>query len=278
MKILVAGRDGQVGQALVKLAVSTPLYLIALSRGEMDITDPDKVQSAISKYQPDVIINAAAYTAVDRAEDETEQAYKINEHGTKVLASECENAGIPLLHISTDFVFDGEKAGAYSEIDSSNPLSVYGKSKLAGEVAALDNCSRVIIMRTSWVFGGAQNFVSTMRRLGRERDLLNVVMDQRGGPTCSIDIAAALLKMAQKVVDPTFEDWGIFHFSGAPVVSWYEFACEILKDAPGVTVSPIPTSAYPTPAVRPANSVLNCAKIQQVFGIAQPDWKLKLTE
>jgi len=278
LKILVAGRDGQVGQALVRTANKRGLELVALSRQELDITNASDVELAIAQHNPDVVINAAAYTAVDKAEEDREQAHSINTLGPELLAKACDAVSIPFLHVSTDFVFDGEKESAYLETDTCNPLGVYGASKLAGEIAVSQLCLRHIILRTSWVFGGEQNFVNTMRRLAKDRDQLNVVDDQRGGPTAATQIAEALLIIAEKVVNPVFDNWGIYHFSGAPAVSWYEFACEILKDVPSVTVTPIPTSQYPTPAKRPANSVLDCKKIETAFSIKQPSWKVALTQ
>jgi len=278
LKILVAGRDGQVGQALVRTANKRGLELVALSRQELDITNASDVELAIAQHNPDVVINAAAYTAVDKAEEDREQAHSINTLGPELLAKACDAVSVPFLHISTDFVFDGEKESAYLETDTCNPLGVYGASKLAGENAINQLCPRHIILRTSWVFGGEQNFVNTMRRLAKDRDHLNVVNDQRGGPTAATQIAEALLIIAEKVVNPAFDNWGIYHFSGAPAVSWYEFACEILKDVPSVTVTAIPTSQYPTPAKRPANSVLDCKKIETAFSIKQPSWKVALTQ
>jgi len=273
VKILVAGKHGQVAQALVRAASSQALDVVALSRAEMDITDRQSVETAIADHQPAVVINAGAYTAVDRAESEIEQAFAVNKTGPLNLAKACDGAGIPLLHISTDFVFDGCKESAYLETDVCNPINVYGQSKLAGEEVVAKFNGRHIILRTSWVFGGEQNFVVTMRRLAQDRDQLNVVSDQVGGPTAASHIAETLLTIAKAVVRPHFADWGIYHYCGSPAVSWYEFACEILKDEPSVGVSAIPSADYPTPAKRPRNSALDCAKIRSIFSITQPDWK-----
>ncbi|MBL4906553.1 MAG: dTDP-4-dehydrorhamnose reductase, partial [Sneathiella sp.] len=236
------------------------------------------VKAAFNKYTPDVVINAAAYTAVDKAEEEQDTAYAVNRDGPEILAAACSITDIPFLHISTDFVFDGNKKEPYSEKDKCNPLSIYGKSKWEGEKALIAKCTKHIILRTAWVFGGDQNFVKTMRRLAETRDVLSVVNDQRGGPTAALDIAASLIRIAKAVVSSNFSDWGIYHYCGNPSVSWYEFACEILKNKPSVTVKPIPTSSYPTPAMRPANSVLACEKIRTVFGISQPDWTAALSQ
>lgn len=279
MKILVAGKDGQVGQALQAQAAKMPsVDLVALSRNELDITDAASVQAAIGGHKPDLVMNAAAYTAVDRAEDEENQAFLVNAQGPELLAAACEATDIPFLHISTDFVFDGKKKTPYAETDICAPLSVYGKSKLAGEVAVQKACAQHIILRTAWVFGGVQNFVTTMRRLAADRDKISVVADQYGGPTYTADIAAALLTISSRIIASDFDAWGIYHFSGAPSVSWYEFASYILSGIPTVTVAPIPTSDYPTPAMRPSNSVLDCTKIHQEFGIVPSDWKLALSQ
>jgi len=275
LNILVTAKNGQVGEALQKAATRFGVNVIALSRAQLDITDAGAIRYAIEQYKPDVLINAAAYTAVDRAEEESEVAFQINCDGSEKLAKECAKKSIPLLHISTDFVFDGEKDTPYTEDDICNPLSVYGQSKRDGEIKVQSACSKHIILRTSWVFGGKQNFVVTMRRLAKERDSLNVVSDQHGGPTSASDIAECLLLIAKEVVKPDFDEWGGYNYSGQPSVSWYEFACKILENE-DVSINPIPTSSYPTPAKRPANSVLNCQKILSVFGIEQPDWTKKL--
>ncbi|MEH6401801.1 MAG: dTDP-4-dehydrorhamnose reductase [Sneathiella sp.] len=275
MKILVTAKDGQVGCALQAAAARFDVEVIALSRKQLDITDKGAIGHAIEYHKPDVLINAAAFTAVDKAEDEKEAAHAINRDGPENLASECAKTSIPFLHISTDFVFDGTKSAPYTETDICNPLSVYGQSKRDGEDKVGAVCPNHIILRTSWVFGGKQNFVETMRRLAKERDSLNVVSDQRGGPTAAADIAECLVKIAKKVVKPEFDDWGIYHYSGGPSVSWYEFACKILEKE-DITVHPIPTTDYPTPAKRPANSVLDCQKIKSVFGIEQPNWAERL--
>jgi dTDP-4-dehydrorhamnose reductase len=274
LKILLTGANGQVGQAILARVHAYPeIELIACSRAELDISQPEAVMQIYDELKPDCVINAAAYTAVDKAEEDKEAAERINGAAPGYLAAECARRDIPLLHISTDFVFDGEKEKPYLESDPCDPLSVYGQSKLAGETAIAQSMDKFIILRTAWVFGGEANFVNTMRRLAESRDALSVVDDQVGGPTSAAQIADALLKIAQRVTEPNFANWGIYHFSGAPFVSWYEFATEILKDNPAVTVSSIPSSGYPTPAKRPANSRLNCDKIKNVFGIEQPDWR-----
>jgi len=273
MKILITGAKGQVGAELTQLCKAHGHDYLATGREDLDIGSCQDTFRVVRDFQPDVIFNAAAYTVVDRAENEPDAAERINHIGALNLAEAAFEVGAVLLHISTDFVFDGIKEGPYEEQDSCAPLSVYGRTKYEGERAVRHVGGRYIILRTSWVFGGKVNFVNTMRRLAEDRDELNVVSDQRGGPTPASEIAGALIDIATKVTKPGFEDWGIYHFSGAPAVSWYEFACEILRGHPKVQVHPIPSSGYPTPAARPANSVLNCQKIQNVFGIEQPNWR-----
>lgn len=278
MNILVTGKDGQVGRALQAIADQQNVTVFALNRANLDITDKNSVREAFAKYDPDIVINAAAYTAVDKAEEEQEAAYAVNKEGPSNLADACNQQNIPILHISTDFVFDGNKSGPYMETDDCNPLSIYGTSKWDGEMEVALKCSKHIILRTAWVFGGEQNFVKTMQRLATTRNELSVVDDQRGGPTAANDIAECLLTIAKAVGAKDFNSWGIYHYCGAPSLSWYEFAREILKNDPKVTVKPIPTTSYPTPARRPANSVLECQKIKDVFGISQPDWHQALKE
>ncbi|WP_025899210.1 dTDP-4-dehydrorhamnose reductase [Sneathiella glossodoripedis] len=276
MRILLTGAGGQVGQEVVRAAKSTEgIEVIACDRAQLDITDKASIERQIEQHEPHCIVNAAAYTAVDRAEEDVLLAEAINAKACGYLAGAAAKADIPLIHISTDFVFDGQKSEPYVESDPCAPLSVYGKSKRGGEVAIAQLWARHIILRTAWVFGGKTNFAATMRRLAKERSQISVVDDQVGGPTPARHIASALLTIAQKLQTPDFNEYGIYHFTGAPFVSWYEFACEILKDE-AVELLPIPTSAYPVPAKRPANSRLNCDRIKRVFAIDQPDWRAEL--
>lgn len=282
MNILIAGRKGQVAQALI--AQHSSHNLIALGRDDMDISQMQQVAEAVTKHQPDIIINAAAYTAVDKAESEVEQARAINETGTLNLAQVCAAQGIPLLHISTDYVFDGSKHSPYTEADPVSPLGVYGESKLAGEQAVQQHLERHIILRTSWVFGEqGHNFVRTMLRLATDRDKLNVVADQQGGPTSAQGIAACLLRLCDVYADKQTLSWGLYNFSGEPYTSWHGFAKAIMASARrhdllhhDVVVNPITTQQYPTPARRPANSRLNNEKIKQTFAIAADDWQQAL--
>ncbi|KGA34635.1 dTDP-4-dehydrorhamnose reductase [Pectobacterium odoriferum] len=279
MKILITGAHGQVGTRLVERLTGNA-DILAIDRDVLDITDRDAVFKTVRDFKPDVIINAAAHTAVDRAEQEAELSYKINRDGPLYLAEAAKSIDSTILHISTDYVFNGESDVPYVESDSVDPKSVYGKSKLEGELAVAAVCQRHIILRTSWVFGeDGNNFVKTMLRLGKERDSLGIVADQFGGPTYAGDIADVLILIAEKTQSPDFNAWGIFHFSGTPYISWFGFADKIfdlaieqkiLNNKP--ILSQLTTEDYPTPAQRPNYSKLSCEKINQVFGIKPSDW------
>lgn len=279
MKILITGANGQVGQALVN-KLQGKAELLAVTREQLDITNEAKVKAQVEAFLPDVIINAAAYTAVDKAEQEQELAHQINAAGPGFLAKAAESINAALLHISTDYVFAGDKQGSYSEQDLTNPQGVYGATKLAGERAVAECCSKHIILRTAWVFheNGA-NFVKTMLRLGKERDSLGIVADQFGGPTYANDIADVLITIAVRITSGQPTNYGLYHFSGLPHVSWFEFATAIFDAAVKYQVlsnkpqlNPITTADFPTPAKRPANSKLNCEKIQYEFGITPSNW------
>jgi len=281
MKLLVTGARGQVGSEIINICNHSVLPYVATGSDDLDITDEDAVSEMVLREQPTAIINAAAYTAVDRAELEPEQAYAINRDGAINLAKACARANIPLLHISTDYVFDGTKHEAYTEQDVPNPTGVYGESKLEGEQAVRDNLEQHYILRVAWVFGASgQNFVRTMLRLGRERSELRVVADQLGGPTWDGDIANTLLQIAMRYHEQQPIPWGTYHYTGKPLVSWNEFASSIFDHAqqqglidqiPEITA--ITTVEYPTPAQRPKNSMLNCDKITAALDIQQPDWR-----
>ncbi|WP_181316956.1 dTDP-4-dehydrorhamnose reductase [Photobacterium phosphoreum] len=289
VKVLITGSNGQVGSCLVKQLQSCPeIEFLAVDRNELDIASKQDVIKTVNEFQPNIIINAAAHTAVDKAEDEVELSYAINRDGPKYLAQAAEQVGAAMLHISTDYVFAGDNDGLYSESDPVNPQGVYGESKLAGEDAVINACSRHIILRTAWVFGeNGNNFVKTMLRLAQQRDSLGIVADQFGGPTYAGDIAVALITIAKTITDSknTFntENYGIYHFSGMPHVSWCAFAQVIFDKAVEQNVlvkSPdvkgIKTEDYPTPAKRPANSKLNTQKITTVFNIPVSDWQAAL--
>ena len=283
-KLLVTGFKGQVGHCLVQQATQLGWEILAVDRDELDITAREQVLRVVNEFRPTAIINAAAHTAVDKAETEVDASYAINRDGPAYLAEAANAVGAVMLHISTDYVFAGDKQGLYLETDPVAPQGVYGASKLAGEEAVAAACPQHLILRTAWVFGEhGNNIVKTMLRLAASRDSLGIVADQLGGPTYAGDIAAALLKMAQQASAPGFADWGIYHFAGEPHVSWCDFAKAIFKVAgeQGVLaklpeVKGIATSDYPTPASRPANSRLDCSKIKQVFGIAPSDWQAAL--
>jgi len=284
MKILITGSNGQVGSCLVKQLREIPeIEFLALAREQLDISNSEAVANLVHKFKPDAIINAAAYTAVDKAEQEVEVAYAINCDGPRFLAHAANSIGATMLHISTDYVFAGDKIGEYVETDVVAPQGVYGQSKLAGELAVAAVCPRHIILRTAWVFCEAgNNFVKTMLRLAQTRDELGVVADQFGGPTYAGDIASALIVMA-KSLQKGDNHYGVYHFAGLPHVSWHQFAMEIFAKgkAQGVlnrdiSVNGISSEQYPTPAKRPANSKLDCRKIDQVFCIKPSDWQAAL--
>lgn len=268
MKILVFGSTGQVATELRALAP-----VIALGRAEADLSRPENCGVAIRDSAPDLVINAAAYTAVDRAEEEEALATVINGEAPGAMARACAELGIPFCHVSTDYVFDGSGTTARAPSDPVAPCNAYGRSKLAGEVAVRAAGGQSAILRTSWVFSAhGNNFVKTMLRLSDTRDALTVVEDQIGGPTPAADIASALLTMGRAMVQG--HAGGLYHFSGAPDVSWAEFAREIFARAGrATTVAGIPTTAYPTPAARPKNSRLDCDTLKSEFGIERADWR-----
>lgn len=272
--LLVFGRTGQVATELARLAPDATF----LGRDQADLADADACARAILSARPRAVINAAAWTAVDRAETEEEAALAVNGTAPGAMAQACADLGVPFVHISTDYVFDGSGETPFTPADPVAPLGAYGRTKLAGERLVTNEGGTYAILRTSWVFSAhGANFVKTMLRLGATRDSLNVVADQIGGPTPAADIAAACLSIAgQLATDPAKS--GIYHFSGAPDVSWAAFARETFAQAGlAVAVKDIPTSAYPTPAVRPANSRMDCTATQTVFGIPRPDWRAGLS-
>ncbi|MBU99669.1 MAG: dTDP-4-dehydrorhamnose reductase [Rhodospirillaceae bacterium] len=279
-KILILGANGQVGKELSKRADNFEVNAIAFSRAELDITDCQAVASILENLRPHTVINAAAYTAVDDAENRPDLAYKVNRDAPENLAKTCEKLSIPIIHISTDYVFDGKKSTAYLENDVVSPLGIYGRSKEAGEAVIRDNTEKYIILRTSWVYAAhGNNFLRTMMRLANERNELNIVEDQCGVPTCAVDIADALLLIAKRINDNTLEpSWGTFHYTSKNPTTWRGFAEEIFKELQNYKMSVpivngILSSQYPTPALRPLNSVLNCDKIERVFSVPRRDWK-----
>lgn len=269
MTILVFGQRGQVARELQPLAP-----IIALGRKEADLAMPGACATAIEHYAPKAVINAAAYTAVDRAEHEEELATQVNGTAPTEMARACAARDIPFVHLSTDYVFDGSGDAPWRPEDRVAPISAYGRSKLAGELGVVEAGGRYAILRTSWVFSAhGQNFVKTMLRLGSERDQLRVVADQIGGPTPAASIAQACLTIADQLThDRSKSD--TYHFAGSPGTSWADFARTIFSQAGlACDVEDIGTADYPTPARRPANSRLDCSATESVFGIKQPDWQ-----
>jgi dTDP-4-dehydrorhamnose reductase len=281
MRILVAGSQGQLARALVERGRSRHgLSIVALGRPQLDLADTSSIARVVAAEQPDLIINTAAYTAVDNAEREPKAAFAINRDGAGGLATSAREIDAPIVHISTDYVFDGTKSNAYVETDATCPIGVYGSSKREGEAAVATANPEHLILRTSWLFSPyGHNFLKTMLRLAAERPELRVVADQFGNPTYAPDLADAILELASRVVDKAFPPvWGIYHAAGTGDTSWHGFATEIVRAAaritvPKVSVIPIATADYPTTTRRPANSQLNCDKLERVFGIRLPPWQ-----
>lgn len=276
MKILVIGRIGQLGTELARQCPDG-VEMTSLDLPEIDLTKPEDAASIVASADADLVINAAAYTAVDKAEEDADTAALINAVAPTAMARAAAARAIPFLHVSTDYVYDGEGTAPFTPEAATGPLGVYGSTKLDGDLGVAAAGGAHAILRTSWVFSAhGGNFVKTMLRLGRDRDRLTIVADQIGGPTAAADIAAALLTMAHAYHRGAGVD-GIYHFSGAPDVSWADFAREIFRQAKiAVEVEDIPTTAYPTPATRPLNSRLDCATLRTAFGITRPDWRESL--
>lgn len=273
-RVLITGAAGQLGRELRRFPWPDGTTLLGTDRGALDITDEAALRTFVGNERPDVIVNAAAYTAVDRAEEEPELAEAVNHLAVASMASAADQVGARLIQISTDYVFDGSKDGWYVETDPVKPLGVYGATKARGEDAAR-RASRHLVLRTAWVYGAlGQNFVRTMVRLARERDDLGVVDDQVGCPSCTIDLAAAIAELATEAVADELS--GTFHLASPTEATWYQFACAVLADdiaAGRVTVRPIPTSDYPTPAARPANSRLDSSALEASRGIRLRPWQ-----
>ncbi|GKW41460.1 NAD(P)-dependent oxidoreductase [Pectobacterium carotovorum subsp. carotovorum] len=279
MRILLTGANGQLGRCFQD-RLPAEWEILATDTAELDITEIEHIEQTVKQFKPDAIVNAAAYTAVDKAESEPELAAKINVTGPENLAIVASKQGIRLVHVSTDYVFDGNAAEPYSEDSATNPLSVYGKTKLAGEQAVAKASSEAIIVRTAWVFSEyGNNFVKTMLRLGKERDALSVVNDQRGCPTYAGDLAQAIISLLEKNAEG-----GIYHYCGDKEVSWYEFAEEIFRTAVKInklaeapTIKPVTTREFSTVAIRPKYSTLNTSKIE-VIDIISSRWIESLSE
>ena len=283
MVVLVTGANGQLGQSIQFIAKKhQDIQFIYTDFQELDITNLESCQDYFSKHKPDYCINTAAYTAVDKAEAEQEKAHLINVIGPENLAKACKDNDTVLIHISTDFIFDGTKTTPYTELDVPNPSGVYGQTKLDGEIAIQNTWEKHFIVRTSWVYSQfANNFMKTMLRLGSERDSLSVVNDQIGTPTNAVDLAEILVKIVNSyhsklVLESTF---GIYNFSNEGQCSWFDFAKEIFRlNDVSIDLQAIPTSSYPTPAKRPAYSVLDKSKIKNTFGIEIESWETSLSK
>lgn len=272
MKILVTGSQGQVGQALQLISADYSGFgFYFADSGEGDVTDIDKISALFEKVKPDFCINAAAYTAVDKAESEPEKAFAINTTGASNLSTACKAHNTTLLHISTDFVFDGTKRTAYTEEDETNPLSVYGATKLGGERAISEIWHKHFVVRTAWVYSQfGNNFMKTMLRLATERSSLSIVDDQIGSPTHAVDLAKGLMH----IIETNSGNYGMYHYSSEGSTSWYGFAKKIFEvNNISIDLTPIPTSAYPTPAKRPEYSVMDKSKLKSEFGVIIRDWK-----
>jgi dTDP-4-dehydrorhamnose reductase len=290
-RILITGGSGQVGGALTRILA--PLGdVLAPTREQLDLTDMQSIRTVMHRVRPRWVVNAAAYTAVDKAESEPELAFAINSAAPEVLAEEAMSIGATLIHFSTDYVFDGSKATPYVESDSTNPLSIYGQSKLAGEKALSASRVPFIVFRTSWVYGATgNNFLRTILRVARERDHLRIVADQHGAPTWSSDLARMTAHVIARVeqraaetksslCETTLSVSGIYHASGAGETTWHGFAAQALgelqradPDCKLATLEPISTAEYPTAAKRPLNSLLDCSKLERVFQWRMPDWR-----
>lgn len=283
MKILVTGANGQLGTDLKLRLQNFAFECLYTDSKKLDITDRENVLSTILKEKPDLIINCAAYTKVDLAEKEQDEAFKVNSTGVANLALAAKEANSFIIHISTDFVFDGNKSSPYNENDVTNPLSVYGKSKLGGEEQILKISEKFMIIRTSWLYGAhGANFVKTIIRLANEREKLTIVHDQIGSPTWTGDLADTLVEITKKIEQKKILK-GIYHFANEGAASWYDFAYaaveEYKKFSPDLKckyIQPIPTSSYPTPAKRPFYSVLDKSKIKDDLGILIPNWRSSL--
>jgi dTDP-4-dehydrorhamnose reductase len=285
MRALVAGREGQLARALAPAFAGAGWHVSALGRGSLDLAGPaSAIAEAVRAEAPDLVVNAAAYTAVDRAETEPAAAMAVNRDGAAVLAAAAALVGAPVLHVSTDYVFDGAKGEPYAEGDAPAPTGAYGRSKLEGEGAVLAANPRSMVLRTSWVCSATgHNFLRTMLRLAEARDEVSVVDDQRGAPTFAADLAEAVLRAAPRLMAsrPGDEAFGVFHLSGAPDTTWHGFAAAVFAGAAArghraPALRAIPTSAYPTPTRRPADSRLDCSRIAAVHGVGRPDWRPSL--
>ena len=281
MKILIIGRNGQLGWELVRQFAHRDETVKAVDLPEFNITESEHIRELFTSFNPDLIINASAYTAVDKAESDEKLAFAVNQYGPANLVMMCDPK-VPLIHVSTDYVFDGTQKEPYKETDPIAPLGVYGRSKALGEKEIAAH-KRHLIIRTAWLCGvHGQNFVKTMLRLGAEKETIRVVNDQFGSPTFALDLASSIISIIDLYREKNTLEWGIYHYCGRGKASWYQFAQKIFDLARPMMplkikdVEPISTSAYPTPAKRPVNSVLDCTKIEQTFSIKRPSWEESL--
>jgi dTDP-4-dehydrorhamnose reductase len=282
MKVLLTGGTGQVGR-MMRARAPASIRIVAPPRAELDLTRPQSIADSLD-HRPDVVVNTAAFTAVDRAEETPEAAFAVNGEGASILARGCAERNIPLIHLSTDYVFDGRKPEPYTESDPPNPLNVYGRSKLEGEAAVRGAGGRHVILRCSWVFGphGANFVRSILTRAARGGDL-RVVDDQRGCPTATTSIADAVFAVARRITAGGDVPWGTYHCAGREAVTWFEFALAVIEDArrwlPRIPrIEPISTAQFGARALRPANSVLDCTLLAQRFGVAAQSWRPPLSE
>jgi dTDP-4-dehydrorhamnose reductase len=282
LTVLVTGATGQLASSLGEAGARRGVNIVAVERPDLDLAEPDTIEAAIGRASPSLVVNTAAYTAVDQAESDAAAAHAVNAEGAGAVAAVCDKLRIPIIHISTDYVFDGCKEGPYVESDPASPISVYGRSKLEGERRVAAACRRHLILRTSWLYSPfGHNFVKTMLRLGGSRPEIAVVDDQVGNPTYAPHLAEAVLEIARRLLAEPHRDhpWGVYHTAGSGSTTWRAFAeaifgCSRDLGAPSVRVRPISTAEYPTPARRPANSQLDCAKLERAFGIKLPSWKV----
>jgi dTDP-4-dehydrorhamnose reductase len=283
--IAVIGRNGQLGWELVRQGKSSGLEMLALGSADIDVTSPQSIDGCLERRAVQLVINAAAFTAVDRAETENKRAFEVNRDGPANLADFCARAAIPFIHVSTDYVFDGSKAGAYREDDPVSPIGIYGQSKAAGETEVRRKAPEHLIVRTAWLYGvHGHNFVKTMLRLRREKKPIRVVDDQTGCPTYAAELALTILLITDHILAGKKTRWGTYHYCGAGSVTWFGFAKAVFEIAgqyetfAATKVIPISSAEYATPAKRPANSVLDCSKVEKHFGIQPRPWIDSLTE
>jgi dTDP-4-dehydrorhamnose reductase len=272
MKVLITGANGQLGYDVIKLLDSEGIEFLGTGRESLDITNEEQVSRVICDYNPDVVIHCAAYTAVDKAEDDKELCYSVNVLGTKYVVEACKKTNAKMVYISTDYVFDGKGDKPFDVIDKPNPINYYGQTKYEGEIVVQKSLDKYFVVRISWVFGSnGNNFVKSMLRLGKDRDEISVVADQIGSPTYTYDLAKLLVEMIKT------DKFGIYHATNEGYCSWYEFACEIFNQVGmDVKVNPIKTEEYPTRAKRPKNSRLLISKINSEFTVTLNEWKLAL--